>query len=211
MASLFPIFLKLDSRRCVVVGGGTIAARKLEGLLDCGAEVHVVAPAVNEEIGELARSGRIRWLQAPFEAAHVAGATLVIAATGDPAVNEAVFRAAREQGVLCNSVDEPERCDFYYPSVVRRGDLQIAISTAGKSPALAQRIRKELEEQFDSGYIAWLEWLGAARRLISDRKVEPGLRTQTLHRMAGRGVYERFKAFRARKSQRGQNLGGANG
>ena len=105
---------------------------------------------------------------------------LVIAATGNPAVNEVVYRAAQERGVFCNSVDEPERCDFYYPAVVRRGDLQIAISTAGKSPALAQRLRKELEVQFDASYIGWLNWLGKVRELFFQRQVEPELRTPDL-------------------------------
>jgi precorrin-2 dehydrogenase/sirohydrochlorin ferrochelatase len=112
-----------------------------------------------------------------------------------------VYRAAQESAVLCNSVDEPGRCDFYYPAVVRRGDLQIAISTAGKSPALAQRIRKELEEQFDVSYISWLNWLGGVRELFFRREVQPELRRRVLHRIAGRTVFERFKASRERGIQ----------
>jgi precorrin-2 dehydrogenase / sirohydrochlorin ferrochelatase len=201
MAALFPMFLKLDACRCVVVGAGSIASQKLDGLLDAGADVQVVAPEASAKIRELAHSGRLAWTPAEFQAGHLEGALLVIAATGDPAVNEQVYRAARERGVLCNSVDEPERCDFFYPAVVRRGDLQIAISTAGKSPALAQRIRKELEEQFDSSYVSWLQWLGTVRQLFFQRPVEPGLRQQTLHRIADRAVFERFKSFRERKIQ----------
>jgi len=125
----------------------------------------------------------------------------VIAATGNPVVNELVYRAAQEQGILCNAVDEPDRCDFYYPSVVRQGDLQIAISTAGKSPALAQRIRKELEAQFDSSYIVWLNWLGTVREMFFKRDVDAGLRNKTLHQMASRKVYERFKASSKRRVQ----------
>ncbi len=154
------MFLKLDACRCVVVGAGVVASQKLDGLLESGAEVQVVAPQASESIQELARIGRIAWTPAEFRPEHLEGAKLVIAATGDPVVNEQVYRAARQRGVLCNSVDEPERCDFFYPAVVRRGDLQIAISTAGKSPALAQRIRQDLEEQFDSSYGSWLQWLG---------------------------------------------------
>jgi precorrin-2 dehydrogenase len=201
MAALFPMFLKLDACKCVVVGAGSIASQKLDGLLASGADVQVVAPEANETIRELARIGRIAWTQAEFQAAHLEGALLVIAATGNAAVNQQVYRAARQRRVLCNSVDEPERCDFFYPSVVRRGDLQIAISTAGKSPALAQRIRKELEEQFDSSYVSWLQWLGTVRQLFFQRHVEPALRTQTLHRIADRAVFERFKSFRERKIQ----------
>ena len=116
MAPLFPIFLKLESRRVVVVGAGGIAAQKLEGLVESKAEVVVVAPEAVEAVQELDRSGRIRWMQAAFEPEHLNGAFLVIAATGDPEVNQQVYSAAKVQGVLCNSVDEPARCDFFYPS-----------------------------------------------------------------------------------------------
>jgi siroheme synthase-like protein len=208
MAALFPIFLKLESRRVVVVGAGCIAAQKLEGLLEAKADIVVIAPEAIEATRELAQSGRIAWTQAAFEPALLAGASLVIAATGDAEVNERVYRAAREQGVLCNAVDEPERCDFYYGSVVRRGDLQIAISTAGKSPALAQRIRRELEQQFDSGYAAWLEWLGAARERLFERRIEPERRKRTLHRIAGLAVYERFRSRQSRKTQGGEKQNG---
>ncbi len=208
MAALFPIFFKLEGRRCVVVGAGTIASQKLEGLLDCGAELSVVAPHATEAIQELARSGRVSWIQAEFGPAHLDGAFLAIAATGDPAVNEQVFQAARQRGVLCNAVDDPERCDFFYPAVVRRGDLQIAISTAGKSPALAQRIRKELEEQFDASYGRWLDWLGSVRQLLFRREMDPGVRKQALHRIAGRTVFERFKAS---GTQTGRLSGGKHG
>lgn len=205
MAALFPMFLKLEGCKCVVVGGGNIATQKLDGLLASGADLRIIAPEASEKIRELARNRRIAWTQAAFQASHLAGALLVIAATGDPVVNEQVYRAARQRGVLCNSVDEPERCDFFYPAVVRRGDLQIAISTAGKSPALAQRIRKELEEQFDSSYASWLQWLGSVRQLFFQHQVEPGLRTQTLHRISGRAVFERFRSSRKRRIQGGQN------
>ena len=204
MPALFPMFVKLEGHNCVVVGAGRIAAQKLESLLESGAVVRIVAPEASEEIQELARSERISWIPTEFKAEQLAGALLVIAATGSPEVNEIVYQAAQERGVLCNSVDEPERCDFYYPAVVRRGDLQIAISTAGKSPALAQRLRKELEEQFDSSYISWLNWLGKVRELFFQRRVEPELRTQTLHRISGQAVYERFKVSR-RRNQDGHN------
>jgi precorrin-2 dehydrogenase/sirohydrochlorin ferrochelatase len=205
MAALFPMFVKLDGRRCVVVGAGVIATQKLEGLLESGADVRIVAPEAREEIQELARCGRVSWIATEFESEHLAGALLVIAATGNPLVNETVYRAAQARGVFCNSVDEPERCDFYYPAVVRRGDLQIAISTAGKSPALAQRLRKELEVQFDASYISWLNWLGKVRELFFQRQVEPELRTRTLHRISGHTVFERFKGSRERRGKDERN------
>lgn len=205
MTALFPMSLKLDGCKCVVVGAGIIAAQKLESLLESGADIWVIAPEADEEILELARNRRLTRIAAEFQPEHLAGALLVIAATGNPVVNERVYRAAQESSVLCNSVDEPERCDFYYPAVVRRGDLQIAISTAGKSPALAQRIRKELEVQFDSSYISWLKWLGAVRELLFQRRVEPELRKQTLHRIAGRDVFERFRTSREKRIAGGRH------
>ena len=185
----------------MVVGAGRIATQKLKSLLDSGADVRIIAPEASQEIQELARDGNAMWIQAEFKAEHLAGSFLVIAATGDPAVNEQVYQAAEVHGVLCNAVDEPGRCDFYYPAIVRRGDLQIAISTSGKSPALAQRIRKELEAQFDSIYILWLNWLGSVCELFFERGVEPKLREQTLHHIASRAVFERFRASRERKIQ----------
>ncbi len=205
MAALFPLFLKLDGRKCVVVGAGSIATQKLTSLLHSDAAVRIIAPEASAEIQELVQSGQVLWTRAPFHPAHLDGALMVIAATGDPVVNDVVYRAARERGVLCNAVDEPERCDFYYPAVVRRGDLQIAISTAGKSPALAQRIRKELEEQFDVSYSSWLNWLGAVRELFFRRQIEPGLRKQSLHRISGRKVFERFKSAREKRIQGGHH------
>lgn len=201
MAALFPMFLRLEGRKCVVVGAGTIAAQKLKSLLDCAADVQVIAPEASSGIQALARDGNVTWTQAEFKVEYLAGALLVVAATGNPAVNELVYRAAQEQGILCNAVDEPDRCDFYYPALVRQGDLQIAISTAGKSPALAQRIRKELEAQFDSSYIFWLNWLGMVREMFFKRGVEAGLRNKTLHQMASRTVFERFRASSEKRTQ----------
>ncbi len=156
-ATLFPAFLDLHGRRCLVVGAGEIARQKTAGLLLSGAEVHVVAPEACAEIRQWAGNGRVRWSQRPYAAGDLDGAYLVITATGDPDVNEAVFAEAERRGVLCNSVDDPTHCHFQYPAVVRRGELQIAISTGGRSPALAQRLRAELEEQFGPEYGPWLE------------------------------------------------------
>jgi precorrin-2 dehydrogenase / sirohydrochlorin ferrochelatase len=129
MANLFPVCLKLDRRRCLVVGAGAIAEQKIEGLLASEAEVHVVAPTATDRIQTLATEGRLEWTASAFVPSDLDGVFMTVAATGDAQVNDAVFRAAQNRGVLCNTVDDPERCDFYYPAVVRRGDLQIAIST----------------------------------------------------------------------------------
>jgi siroheme synthase-like protein len=191
--SLFPIFVKLQGRLVVVVGGGEIAAGKIEGLLRAGARVRVIAPEVHASFAEPIRSRKIEWLPRKFVAGDLDGATLVIAATSAAGVNASVFREAEARGILCNAVDDIENCHFYYGSIVQRGDLQIAISTNGKSPALAQRLRQELEQQFGPEYEVWLEWLGAARELL--RAADGGgtdSNKQMLHQLASKPMYERF-------------------
>lgn len=200
MATLFPLFLRLDGRQCLLVGAGNIASQKIQGLLGAGAIVHVVAPVAGPVLSEFIREGLVCWSQRVFRSSDLDGTVLVIAATGDPDVNEVVFREARRRGILCNAVDEPERCDFYYPAVVQRGDLQIAISTAGRSPALAQRIRKELETQFSHDYAGWLSWLGDVRTRLFRKPMDPERRKRTLHRIASSGFYDRFIAARQKKA-----------
>jgi precorrin-2 dehydrogenase / sirohydrochlorin ferrochelatase len=192
MDFLFPMMVKLKSRRCVVVGGGEVAASKTEMLLGCGAQVVVIAQGATESIQALARQAKLEWTARDFVAADLNGAFLVVAATNSSAVNEEVFRAGRARGVLCNVVDDPEHCDFFYPAVVRRGALQIAISTAGYSPALAHRLRVELEQQFGPEYGAWLEEVGQQRREIMTRELSEVLRRELLERIASRQSYEEF-------------------
>ncbi|HTT82643.1 MAG TPA: bifunctional precorrin-2 dehydrogenase/sirohydrochlorin ferrochelatase, partial [Rhizomicrobium sp.] len=134
--SLFPAFIKLARRRCLVVGAGRVALEKIPSLLAAEADVRVIAPRVHKEIHALANSGRIALAERVWSPGDLDGIFLVIAATDDPAVNAAVYDAAVERNILCNSVDDPPHCDFYFGSVVSRGDLQIAISTAGQSPAV---------------------------------------------------------------------------
>jgi siroheme synthase-like protein len=191
--SLFPIFVKLQGRLVVVVGGGEIAAGKIDGLLRAGARVRVIAPDVHAVFAEPIRNRKIEWIPREFASGDLAGATLVIAATSAAGVNASVFREAESRGIMCNAVDDIENCHFYYGSIVQRGDLQIAISTNGKSPALAQRLRQELEQQFGPEYETWLEWLGAARELL--RAADGGgteTNKQMLHHLASKPMYERF-------------------
>jgi siroheme synthase-like protein len=163
---LLPIFVKLEGSSCLVVGGGAIALQKVRSLLECGAHVTVVAPDANDEIRNLAERGAIGWRRRRYVVEDIAGHRLVIAATNDPEVNHAVYGDAVAAGVLVNAVDDPPFCDFYFGSVVRRGPLQIGISTAGESPALAQRLRQQLELLIDEGAGPWLERLGALRREV---------------------------------------------
>jgi precorrin-2 dehydrogenase/sirohydrochlorin ferrochelatase len=188
MMSLFPMFVKLAARPCVVVGAGGIAESKIESLLQAEARVTVIAPEALQRVQAWAESGEITWERREYREGDLAGAFLVVAATATPAVNRAVFAEASERGVLCNAVDDPPFCDFYFPSVVRRGELQIAISTAGESPALAQRLRKEINAQLPLDTGEWMQELGRLRREVT--AVEPigEPRKLLLHELAAREV-----------------------
>lgn len=182
--ALFPIFIKLAGRACLVVGAGSIAESKVASLLGSGAQVTVVAPTATDAIQKMAESRRIRWIPRKFAPADLNRAFLVVTATSDRDVNRAVFREALERGILCNSVDDPPNCDFYFPAVVRRGPLQIAISTSGESPALAQRIRREIEDSLDVGLGDWVEEVGERRREIIATVPPSDDRKRLLHRLA---------------------------
>ncbi len=190
--SLFPIFVKLEGRLIVVVGGGTIAEGKIPGVLTAGARIRLIAPSITPQIAAWVRFGKIDWLPKEFEAEDLNGAFLVIAATSVPGVNETVFREAEARGILCNAVDDIEHCHFYYGAVVQRGDLQIAISTNGKSPALAQRLRQELETEFGPEYEVWLQWLGAAREALRANGPSSETTKKLLHELASRPMFEEF-------------------
>lgn len=196
--TLFPAFLKLAGRRCLVVGAGAVAEEKIEGLLRAGAEVRVVAPRAAPRIRAWARAGKIRWEARAFRAADLAGVFLAVAATSSPALHGKIHKLARRRAVLCNVVDDPAHCDFYYGAIVRRGALQIAISTGGHSPALAQRLKKQIEREFGSEYELWLEELGAARQKLFAKKISPERRRLLLHRLASRISFEEFLRRRKR-------------
>ena len=186
--SLFPIFLKLTGRRCIVIGAGHLAESKIESLQTANARVTVVAPAASERIIAMAESGEVVWHQREYAAGDLAGQFLVVAATNVPAVNRAVFLEAEAAGVLINAVDDPPFCDFYFPSVVRRGDLQIAISTGGASPALAQRLRKEINALLPLDTGEWLTELGNLRREVLQLEPLNEARKELLHQLASREV-----------------------
>lgn len=190
--SLFPIFVKLDGRLVVVVGGGSVAEGKIPGLVAACARVRVVGPSITPQIAEWVRFGKVEWVPKRFAAADLDGAFLVITATSSPGVNESVFREAEARGILCNAVDDVAHCHFYCGAIVQRGDLQIAISTNGKSPALAQRLRKELEAQFGPEYQQWLERLGAAREVLRAGGSTSESAKKTLHELASRPAFEEF-------------------
>ncbi len=182
--SLFPIFVKLDGRSCLVVGAGKVALEKVSSLLQAGADILVVAPAVCEAIEGMAAEGRIHIERREFEEADLEGQSLVVTATNSRQVNRAVFLAAQRRNLLCNSVDDPPNCDYYFASIVERGPLQIAISTAGESPALAQRLRREIDGQLPADVGTWVENLGSLRREILASYPAGDERKFLLHRLA---------------------------
>lgn len=192
----FPLMLNIKGKKCVVVGAGTVAAGKISGLLLYGARIVVVSPQTVPEVQALAHAKKIKLHSRTFSPADVKGALLVIAATNSSIVNASVFRACRAQQILCNSVDDPEHCDFFYPAVVRRGALQIAISTNGKLPALAARIRRDLEDQFGDEWGAWLEHVGRMRREMLKNGMAAEKRREILLQLAEPGAFEQFRRKR---------------
>jgi precorrin-2 dehydrogenase / sirohydrochlorin ferrochelatase len=201
--SLFPAFLKLQGRLAVVVGGGSLAEQKIPGLLQAGAQVRVVAPCISARVGEWVRDNTVEWRAKGFAGEDLLGAFLVVAATSLKDLNAAVFQEAEKRNILCNAVDDIENCHFYYGSIVQRGDLQIAISTNGKSPALAQRLRKELEAQFGAEYAAWVEWLGAAREVLRAQTGDAESAKRWLHILASRPMFEKFLKQAGQDGQQG--------
>jgi precorrin-2 dehydrogenase/sirohydrochlorin ferrochelatase len=191
--SLFPMFVKLQGRTVVVVGAGVVAEGKIPGLLAAEANIRVIAPQATPQIVNWAHEGKLEWRRQEFAAGDLDGASLAIAATAAPGVNQSVFHESEARGVFCNAIDDIDNCHFYYGAVVQRGDLQLAISTNGKSPALAQRIRKELEQIYGEEYAVWLEKLGTARNVLRAKVTGSERIKAVLHRLACKEMFERFR------------------
>ncbi len=190
MTNLFPMFLKLQGKQCLVVGAGKIGEPKISGLLATGARIRVVALEASLAVREWAQAGKFELDLRHFKADDLDGVFLAVVATNSRTLNERVYREAQRRGVLCNVIDVPDLCDFFYPAVVRRGDLQIAVSTAGQSPSLAQRIRQQLEKQFGPGYASWVEELGETRKLILASDLDKERKLDLLHSLASREAVE---------------------
>jgi precorrin-2 dehydrogenase / sirohydrochlorin ferrochelatase len=198
---LFPLFLKLRGRRCLVIGGGKISEGKIAGLLQAGARVRVVAPEFTDVIAKWARQKKIQAEARKFRPSDLDSAFLVVAATNSPKVHREIYREAQARKVLCNIVDVPALCDFYYPAVVRRGQLQIAISTAGASPSLARRLREEMERVFGPEYAEWLKHLSRERKKLLAEKMPADKRVALLKEQAGAKAFSRFQQQRAKRAR----------
>jgi precorrin-2 dehydrogenase / sirohydrochlorin ferrochelatase len=190
VTSLFPMFMKLNDRSCLVVGAGKVGEPKIAGLLETGGRIRVIAIEATTAVREWAREGKIELELRPYRSSDLEGIFLAVVATSSRTLNERIYGEAQARRVLCNVVDVPDLCDFFYPSVVRRGDLQIAVSTAGQSPSLAQKIRQQLEKQFGPAYAAWVARLGETRKLILASDLDREQKLELLHSLASKEAAE---------------------
>ena len=192
----YPVSLDIKNRKCLVVGGGGVGTRKVVTLLDCGAKVTVVSPDVRGKLLELADSGLIILEKRPYLEADLDGMFLVIGTTDDEKLNRQISIDAEKLNMLCNIADRPKVCNFILPSIVNRGDLTISISTSGKSPALAKKLRIELEEQFGNEYAEILLLMGAIREKLLSKKHEPEAHKQLFEKLISRGLLDIIRGNR---------------
>lgn len=184
----YPVYLDLHGRDVLVVGGGAVGSRKTETLLRAGARVTVVSPQAGERLRALARAGRLTWHARPYVAADMEDKVLVFCAAADPALSRQIEADAARHGVLCNLADAPQRGHFILPSIVERGDLLISISTSGTSPAVARRLRKELEAYFGEEYGPFLRLLGRVRETLLAREHAPEAHKELFGRLIDGGL-----------------------
>ena len=199
MSHLYPIYLNLDSKRCLVVGGGKVAERKVATLLEYEANVLLVSPDVTPVIDSWATQNLIIWRRGDFQPEDLDNIFLVFIATGDNDVNKSITTLCREKGILVNAVDDPPNCDFYVPSILRRNSLCIAISTEGKSPLLAAKLRRELESIVTAEYGEWVEMLGRLREDIKKSNLDINERRKLFETLVYSDILELLKEGRNEK------------
>jgi precorrin-2 dehydrogenase/sirohydrochlorin ferrochelatase len=190
----YPVFLRVAGRRCVVIGGGAIATRKVESLLAAGAHVTVVSPSLTADLAARAACGAIEHVARAYRSGDLRGAMLAFAATDDEAVQADAAREAEAGGVLLNVVDRPQVCTFIAPSILRRGDLTVAVSTSGGAPALARRVREDLERLLGPEYERALDVLGRLRRHLQTRAVSSAERQRILGGLVDSDLLDRLRA-----------------
>lgn len=188
----YPVCLDIRNRDCLVVGGGAVAFRKVKTLLACGASVTVVSPAFASELAGI-RDDALTLVRRPYESSDVAGRFLVIGATDDEAENRKISRDAEANNVLCNIADLPDACNFILPAVVKRGDLLLAISTCGNSPAFAKHLRQRLEKDFGEEYTEFLRLMGALRKRLLDTRHAPEEHKPLFEALINEGLLEMVK------------------
>jgi len=189
----YPIYLDIKDRNCLVVGGGSVGTRKVETLLECGATVTVVSIDAADTLKRLSDRGVIQLNERAFQFDDLDNMFLVIGATDNEALNFKIHAAAGRRGMLCNIADRPEACNFILPSIVNRGDLIIAISTSGKSPAFAKKLRKQLEAQFGNEYAEFLDLMGAIRKKLLSKDHEPEAHKHLFEQLIERDLVQMLK------------------
>ncbi|HEU4589010.1 MAG TPA: siroheme synthase CysG [Gemmatimonadales bacterium] len=197
----YPVLLDLRDRRCVVVGGGVIAEGKVTPLVAAGAQVTVVSPALTPGLGLQHRAGRFAWVERAYEPGDLAGAYLVIAATDDAAVNHRVHAEAVEQNILLNVVDDPPYCGFILPSILRRGELIVAVSTSGNAPALAVRLRERIEREVGPEHARFLELAGSIRAPLAQKHPAFNVRKELWYRLVDSDVLALLRAGQEREAR----------
>jgi len=189
----YPVNLDIRNRKCLVVGGGSVGTRKVMTLLDCGAKVTVVSNEVTRQLLKLADSGSIVLKKRPFQISDLDKMFLVIGATDNPELNLQIHTQAEQVGMLCNIADRPEVCNFILPAIVNRGDLIIAISTSGKSPAFAKMMRKNLEKEFGTEYAEFLQLMGGIRNKLLNQDHEPEAHKPLFEKLIQRDLVKMIK------------------
>ncbi|MBW1894050.1 MAG: bifunctional precorrin-2 dehydrogenase/sirohydrochlorin ferrochelatase [Deltaproteobacteria bacterium] len=189
----YPINLDINNRECLVVGAGSVGTRKVKTLIDCSARVTVVSPEVSDEILSLETNNRIKVKKRPYKAQDLEGMFLVIGATGDESTNRKISLDAGRLNLLYNIADLPEACNFILPAIVKKGDLLISISTSGKSPAFAKKLRKDLEKQFGEEYSLFLKLMGCIRKKLLSEKHEPEAHKHFFEAIIEKGLLDLIK------------------
>ncbi len=192
--SYYPIFLELEGKTALVVGGGSVAQRKVETLLEHGALIRLVSMGLTDKLKGLVEGGEVLLLGDVFTEKHLDGVFLVFAATDDKQLNHEISESARKRGLLINAVDQPADCDFIVPSIINQGDLSIAISTSGKSPALAKSIRKQLAPQFGKEYELFLNLMGRLRNVVISLGLSQQENSRIFHEIVDSDILKALKA-----------------
>lgn len=169
MTAYYPVYLNLQGRRCVIIGGGAVAEGKIARLLESGAEIRIISPDATPGIRRMAAAGAVHWEQRPYRPGDLADAFIAIAATNLREVNRRIFAEAESRGVMLNAVDDPPNCSFIAPSIVQRGPVTVAISTGGASPALARKLRESLQQSSELAWADLAEVLATARARLRER------------------------------------------
>jgi len=188
--SYYPILVQLEGMKAVVVGGGVVAQRKIDTLLAYHADVHVVSRDLTPKLSKYLEEQRIKLSGHEFKDSHLDGAFVVIAATDDPLLNRQVSERASARGLLINAVDQPADCNFIVPSILRRGDLLVAVSTSGKSPAFAKKVREELEKQFGDEYGSFLVLMGCLREEILEKELSQEENKRIFHQLVNSRILD---------------------